>query len=103
MGNVLLLSPNSPAMGRDEQTPLWVQYIVEVDDLDALMAAKTHIEGEGLEVSVSEPRHLPLDLFLDPSGHRIELAANVGRPSRCNSSTRWRLRCSRSERHQASA
>ena len=84
MGNVLAFFelPNSPAMGRDEQTPLWVQHIAfEVDDLDALMAAKTHIEGEGLEVLGPVNHGIFRSIyFFDPSGHRIELAANVGTP-----------------------
>ena len=84
MGNVLAFSrlPNSPAMGRDEQTPLWVQHIAfEVDDLDALMAAKAHIEGEGLEVLGPVNHGIFRSIyFFDPSGHRIELAANVGTP-----------------------
>ena len=53
MGNVLAFFelPNSPKMGRDEQTPIWVQHIAfEVDSLDALLEAKTHIEGQGLDV-----------------------------------------------------
>ncbi|MEE9381700.1 MAG: VOC family protein, partial [Hyphomonadaceae bacterium] len=53
MGNVLAFFeiPNSPDMGRDKNTPKWVQHIAfEVADLDALMAAKEKIEAEGLDV-----------------------------------------------------
>ncbi|MFT5023968.1 MAG: catechol 2,3-dioxygenase-like lactoylglutathione lyase family enzyme, partial [Colwellia sp.] len=42
MGNVLAFFeiPNSPTMGRDENTPTWVQHIaLEVEDVDALVAA----------------------------------------------------------------
>ena len=53
MGNVLAFFelPNSPKMGRDDQTPIWVQHIAfEVDSIEALLEAKTHIEGQGLDV-----------------------------------------------------
>ena len=82
MGNVLAFFelPNSPLMGRDEQTPLWVQHIAfEVESTDALEAAKTHIESEGLEVLGPVNHGIFMSIyFFDPSGHRIELAANIG-------------------------
>ena len=81
-GNVLAFFelPNSPDMGRDEQTPLWVQHIAfEVKDMPALEAAKAHIESEGLEVLGPVNHGIFKSIyFFDPSGHRIELAANVG-------------------------
>lgn len=84
MGNVLAFFelPNSPAMGRDEKTPIWVQHIAfEVDDLDALLAAKAHIESEGVEVLGPVNHGIFKSIyFFDPNGHRIELAANVGTP-----------------------
>ena len=84
MGNVLAFFelPNSPVMGRDEQTPLWVQHIAfEVEDMDALNTAKAHIEGEGLEVLGPVNHGIFKSIyFFDPNGHRIELAANVGTP-----------------------
>jgi len=84
MGNVLAFFelPNSPIMGRDEQTPLWVQHIAfEVEDMDALTTAKAHIEGEGLEVLGPVNHGIFKSIyFFDPNGHRIELAANVGTP-----------------------
>ena len=81
-GNVLAFFelPNSPEMGRDEQTPQWVQHIAfEVEDLDALNKAKTHIEGEGLDV-LGPVNHgvFKSIYFFDPNGHRLELAANTG-------------------------
>lgn len=45
-GNVLAFFelPNQPEMGRDENTPAWVQHIAfEVPGMDALLAAKEHI------------------------------------------------------------
>ena len=52
-GNVLAFFelPNSPDMGRDEKTPEWVQHIAfKVDSMDALLAAKDRLEGQGIEV-----------------------------------------------------
>lgn len=84
MGNVLAFFelPNSPDMGRDEQTPIWVQHIAfEVEDMAALVAAKAHIEAEGLEVLGPVNHGIFKSIyFFDPNGHRIELAANIGTP-----------------------
>ena len=84
MGNVLAFFelPNSDDMGRDENTPMWVQHIAfEVADMDALLASKAHIEGEGLEVLGPVNHGIFKSIyFFDPNGHRIELAANVGTP-----------------------
>ena len=84
MGNVLAFFelPNSDDMGRDDNTPIWVQHIAfEVADLDALLAAKRHIEGQDLEVLGPVNHGIFKSIyFFDPNGHRIELAANVGTP-----------------------
>ena len=84
MGNVLAFFelPNSPEMGRDEQTPQWVQHIAfEVEDLDKLNEAKAHVEAEGLDV-LGPVNHgvFKSIYFFDPNGHRLELAANTGTP-----------------------
>jgi len=84
MGNVLAFFelPNSDEMGRDDNTPIWVQHIAfEVEDMDALVASKKHIESEGLEVLGPVNHGIFKSIyFFDPNGHRIELAANVGSP-----------------------
>ena len=52
-GNVLAFFevPNSPPMQKDPNTPDWVQHIAfEVEDMSSLLAAKAHIEAEGLDV-----------------------------------------------------
>jgi catechol 2,3-dioxygenase-like lactoylglutathione lyase family enzyme len=84
MGNVLAFFelPNSPTMGRDDQTPLWVQHIAfEVDSVEALLNAKIHIESEGVDV-LGPVNHGIFEsiYFFDPNGHRIELAAHTGTP-----------------------
>jgi len=83
-GNVLAFFeiPNSPPMGRDENTPNWVQHIAfEIGDMDALLAAKEHIEATGLNVIGPIDHHLFKSIyFFDPNGHRLELCANVDRP-----------------------
>ena len=51
-GNVIAFFelPNQPEMGRDANTPAWVQHIaLRVPDMDELLAAKAHIESEGVE------------------------------------------------------
>ncbi|MEP3073963.1 VOC family protein [Maricaulis sp.] len=82
MGNVLAFFelPNSPEMGRDGNTPEWVQHIAfEVEDMDTLLAAKAHIEAEGLDVLGPVNHGIFKSIyFFDPNGHRLELAANTG-------------------------
>lgn len=82
MGNVLAFFeiPNSPKMGRDENTPKWVQHIaLEVADTQALVAAKEELESKGLDV-LGPINHgvFKSIYFFDPNGHRLELAANTG-------------------------
>ena len=82
MGNVLAFFeiPNSPDMGRDENTPKWVQHIaLEVENLDALVSAKEELENKDIEV-LGPINHgvFKSIYFFDPNGHRLELAANTG-------------------------
>ena len=74
--------PNSPKMGRDRKTPRWVQHIAfRVDSQTALMEAKAHLQANG--ISVLGPTHHGIFksiYFFDPSGHRLELCADIGTP-----------------------
>mgnify|MGYP000973769365 CR=1 FL=1 len=83
-GNVLAFFeiPNSPPMGRDENTPAWVQHIAfDIGSMEELAAAKTRIEGMGLDVIGPTDHYLFKSIyFFDPNGHRLELCANVDRP-----------------------
>ncbi len=81
-GNVLAFFelPNQPEMSRDLQTPEWVQHLAfEVSDLDTLLMAKTHIEGQGIDVLGPTYHGIFKSIyFFDPNGHRLELACNIG-------------------------
>jgi len=74
--------PNSPAMGRDEQTPEWVQHIAfQVESMDDLLAAKERLEAAGVDVLGPTDHTIFKSIyFFDPNGHRIELAANTAKP-----------------------
>jgi glyoxylase I family protein len=76
-GNILAFFelPNSPPMGRDPNTPEWVQHIAfRVSDLTALREAKKHVEDCGIAV-VGPTDHGVFQsiYFFDPSGNRLEL------------------------------
>lgn len=83
-GNVLAFFelPNSPAMGRDTNTPEWVQHIaLEVDSVDELEAAKARLQAGGIDViGVTDHTIFKSIYFFDPNGHRLELAANTATP-----------------------
>jgi catechol 2,3-dioxygenase-like lactoylglutathione lyase family enzyme len=83
-GNVLAFFelPEQPDMGRDENTPQWVQHIAfKVATMDNLMAAKARAEEQGLDV-IGPTNHgiFRSIYFFDPNGHRLELACNTGTP-----------------------
>lgn len=84
-GNVLVFFelPGQPEMGRDPATPAWVQHLAfEVADEAALLAAKAHIEAQGIAVLGPTYHGIFRSIyFFDPNGHRLELACNVGTPA----------------------
>jgi glyoxylase I family protein len=76
-GNILAFFelPNSPEMGRDENTPAWVQHIAfQLESVEELLGAKDYLQSQGLEV-VGPTDHgiIQSIYFFDPNGHRIEL------------------------------
>ena len=77
-GNVLAFFelPTKPEMGRDPNTPKWVQHIAfKVKDRNALIEYKEHLEAQGVEVlGVTDHSIFHSIYFFDPNGHRIELA-----------------------------
>lgn len=81
MGNVLAFFeiPNSPPMGRDINTPEWVQHIAfEVESEQVLNDTKARLQAKGIEV-IGPTNHTLFKsiYFFDPNGHRLELAANT--------------------------
>ena len=80
-GNVLAFFelPNSPAMGRDGNTPEWVQHIAfKVGSLDELAAAKARLEAGGIAVLGPTDHTIFKSIyFFDPNGHRLELACDT--------------------------
>jgi catechol-2,3-dioxygenase len=83
-GNVLAFFelPLQPAMGRDENTPAWVQHLaLEVGSMEELLAAKERLVAAGIDV-IGPTNHTIFKsiYFFDPNGHRLELAANTGTP-----------------------
>ena len=69
-------------MGRDPNTPIWVQHLAfEVESEAALLAAKTHVEAQGIPVLGPTYHGIFKSIyFFDPNGYRLELACNIGTP-----------------------
>ena len=84
MGNVLAFFelPTKEPMDRDRNTPEWVQHIAfEVGSYDELLAAKQHIEAEGVDVLGPTNHGIFQSIYcFDPNGHRLELVANTSTP-----------------------
>ena len=80
-GNVLAFFelPTKPDMGRDENTPPWVQHIAfEVETMAELLAAKAKLEADGVAVIGPTDHTLFQSIyFFDPNGHRLELSVNT--------------------------
>jgi lactoylglutathione lyase len=83
-GNVLAFFelPNSPDMGRDTNTPDWVQHIaLKVETVAELEATKARLEANGIPVvGVTDHTIFKSIYFFDPNGHRLELAADTATP-----------------------
>ena len=80
-GNILAFFelPNQPEMGKDPNTPAWVQHLaLKVPSEEALLAAKAHVEAQGIDVL--GPTHHGIFksiYFFDPNGIRLELSAQL--------------------------
>ncbi|MGG4775414.1 VOC family protein [Alcaligenaceae bacterium 429] len=83
-GNVLAFFelPTRPEMGRDSNTPTWVQHLaLEVDSVDDLLRTKANLEADGISVIGPTDHTIFKSIyFFDPNGHRLELAANTATP-----------------------
>jgi catechol 2,3-dioxygenase-like lactoylglutathione lyase family enzyme len=77
-GNVLAFFelPTRPEMGRDPNTPEWVQHIAfKVKDRATLLEFKSHLEANGVNVlGVTDHGIFHSIYCFDPNGHRVELA-----------------------------
>jgi len=82
MGNILAFFelPTKTPMGRDQNTPEWVQHIAfEVTDRPALIAAKAELECKGIDVlGITNHGIIHSIYFFDPNGHRLELTYRSG-------------------------
>ena len=78
MGNVLAFFelPTQPPMGRDPNTPAWVQHIAfKVKDRAELLEFKSHLEAQEVDVlGVTDHGMFHSIYFFDPNGHRLELS-----------------------------
>jgi catechol 2,3-dioxygenase-like lactoylglutathione lyase family enzyme len=72
--------PKEAPMGRDPNTPDWVQHLaLEVADMDTLLAMKDRLEGLDIDVVGPTDHTLFMSIyFFDPNGHRLELTTNIG-------------------------
>jgi catechol 2,3-dioxygenase-like lactoylglutathione lyase family enzyme len=111
-GNILAFFelPNSPAMGRDTNTPDWVQHIAfKVGSVDELEATKARLQAAGIEViGVTDHTIFKSIYFFDPNGHRLELAADTATPEQLGKldAVKWDMleewsRTRRAPRHAA--
>lgn len=82
MGNILAFFEitGEKEMGRDENTPIWVQHIAfELKDEKALIEARSELENKGIEVlGVTDHTIIKSIYFFDPNGHRLELTCRTG-------------------------
>jgi catechol-2,3-dioxygenase len=74
--------PESPDMGRDANTPVWVQHLaLRVTDEETLLRNKARIESHGVEVLGPIDHGICKSIyFFDPNGHRLELAVDTMTP-----------------------
>lgn len=83
-GNILAFFelPNSPPMGRDTNTPDWVQHIAfKVESVEKLEEIKERLIASGIEVmGLTDHAIFKSIYFFDPNGHRLELAADTATP-----------------------
>lgn len=79
-GNILAFFELSeqPEMGRDENTPVWVQHIaLAVETREDMIAMKERLEADGEEVvGITDHTLFESIYFFDPNGHRVEIAWN---------------------------
>jgi len=72
----------SPSMGKDPNTPEWVQHLAfSVDSEEKLLEGKKRLEEYGVETLGPVDHTIVQSLyFFDPNGHRLELAYDTITP-----------------------
>lgn len=91
-GNILAFFelPQQPDMGRDQNTPEWVQHIAfKIDSLDDLVTLRDQLRASDIDV-IGPTNHgvFKSIYFFDPNGHRLEVATDIGTPSQYAELTR---------------
>jgi catechol 2,3-dioxygenase-like lactoylglutathione lyase family enzyme len=74
--------PTQAEMGRDPNTPAWVQHIAfRVNTIEELETYKRELEKSGVDVlGITDHTIFKSIYFFDPNGHRLEIACEVGTP-----------------------
>ncbi len=72
--------PEQPTMGRDGNTPEWVQHLAfRTNSIAQLEAFQARAEADGLEVLGPTNHGIFRSIyFFDPNGHRVEIACDTG-------------------------
>lgn len=75
--------PTKPPMGRDPNTPAWVQHIaLQAESVAELEAMKARLTAKGVDVIGPTDHGIFQSIyFFDPSGNRVELCCNTGTPA----------------------
>jgi catechol 2,3-dioxygenase-like lactoylglutathione lyase family enzyme len=74
--------PQSPDMGRDENTPEWVQHLaLSVESEEEMMRFKEKIDRAGIEITGPIDHKICRSIyFFDPNGHRLEITFDTTSP-----------------------
>ena len=71
--------PDAAPMGRDENTPEWVQHIAfDVGDMETLNKKKAQLDAAGIDYLGPTDHTICKSIyFFDPNGHRLEFLVNT--------------------------
>lgn len=86
-------TPEEKPMGRDPNTPAWVQHLaLEVPDGATQLAIKAKLEAAGVSVIGPKSGHLCVSIyFFDPNGHRLEIAYRKVTPNAATERDAYRI------------
>lgn len=76
-------TPEEKPMGRDPNTPAWVQHLaLQVPNAEVQLAAKARLEAAGIQVIGPKDGHMCVSIyFFDPNGHRLEISYRKKNPT----------------------